>query len=777
MSKVINKIKKAIGNAAVFNPEIQAAPACILWPDRDRQWEAVIPILQAELPELMILGDYAPDKRTGPAIWLRCLLSGRSENVSLPLGQTPIFYLPGVSRQDLRAVENCPEHLKPLAELQYRGAIWNQSNAKDWTILAFLRSAQGGLGLDVAQDNDTKQSMLLALSRLLDEEVEPLKNKRLDAEFFKKLLIGDPRRQILEWIDHPEKYRNSSSENEWLAFVEVCRSQFGIHPEKDGPLVASERLALREGPWQAVWDRFCEAPNRYPNIPAQIKKCKMPGNSMLWSMGKASEYEGWPQWNELQETALRQGLLSLAKHDASTCRTELFKFEQHHVARRSLVWAELREAPLALALEHLVVVASETRKSLNAGSLDDLIQAYLNSAWKADDAVLSALACVESSEDFNAVTVAIRSVYLPWLEDSARHLQNIWEPIARVDTPPSDAESCIVFVDGLRADSARRLKSILASKGAVINEQIRWAALPSVTGTGKPAVAPLASTSAAENQSPTDFQAISPYQFEKALKDSGWMIIRAKDPIPNPICQGYPVASTANKLWVEIGNIDHEGHERGAKLAKQLPALLSEVAERIEALLSAGWSRIRVVTDHGWLLLPGGLPKSDLPSAVSENKWGRCALLKSGATTVHRVFPWHWNPDESVVLADGISCFRSNEEYTHGGLSLQECLTLDLIISLDAPQGAVTITEVKWKGLRCSVLAQGAVSGLQLDVRKFAEDANTSLINQVKPIEDDRLASVLVVDMDGDLEGTDTFVVLTNDAGTVITQISTRIGG
>ncbi|MBM9532022.1 BREX-1 system phosphatase PglZ type B, partial [Desulfoprunum benzoelyticum] len=214
MSKVINNIKKAIGDAAVFNPEIQVAPACILWPDRDRQWEAVIPILQTELPELMILGDYVPDERMGPAIWLRCVLSGRAEDVSLPLDQTPIFYLPGVSRQDLRAVESCPEHLKPLAELQYRGTIWNQSNAKDWTILAFLRSAQGGLGLDVAQDNDTKQSMLLALSRLLDEDVEQLKGKRLDAEFFKKLLIGDPRRQILEWIDHPEKYRTSSSENE-----------------------------------------------------------------------------------------------------------------------------------------------------------------------------------------------------------------------------------------------------------------------------------------------------------------------------------------------------------------------------------------------------------------------------------------------------------------------------------------------------------------------------------------------------------------------------------
>ena len=97
----------------------------------------------------MVLGDYAPEQRTGPAIWLRCALVGHIDTTLLPEGKTPILYLPGVSRQDLRAVESCPDHLKPLAELQYRGVIWSQINAKDWTILAYLKSDQGGLGLDV----------------------------------------------------------------------------------------------------------------------------------------------------------------------------------------------------------------------------------------------------------------------------------------------------------------------------------------------------------------------------------------------------------------------------------------------------------------------------------------------------------------------------------------------------------------------------------------------------------------------------------------------------
>ncbi len=170
----------AIRRSSVYNPEVQMAPACILWPDLDRQWEAIIPRLQAELLELLVLGDYAVDKRTGPAIWLRCIISGKVDDVSLPKDHTPIFYLPGVSRQDLRAVESCLDHLKPLAELQFRGVFWSQLNAKDWTILAYLKSDQGGLGLDVAQDNEAKNAMQLALYRLLDEDVALLKGKRLD---------------------------------------------------------------------------------------------------------------------------------------------------------------------------------------------------------------------------------------------------------------------------------------------------------------------------------------------------------------------------------------------------------------------------------------------------------------------------------------------------------------------------------------------------------------------------------------------------------------------
>ncbi len=177
-------------------------------------------------------------------------VNGRNQDPPVsPSPPPPIIYLPCVGRQDLRAVESCPEELKPLAELQYRGYIWSQINAKDWTILAFLKTDQGGLDLDVAQDAETKRAMQLSLYRLIDEEVDLLRGKRLDRDFFNKLLTsGDPTRDLLQWIDQGYAFRKSMSETEWHAFVEVTRSQMGFDPSKEGQLSAAEKLAGHEGP-------------------------------------------------------------------------------------------------------------------------------------------------------------------------------------------------------------------------------------------------------------------------------------------------------------------------------------------------------------------------------------------------------------------------------------------------------------------------------------------------------------------------------------------------
>lgn len=768
-------LMKAIRAAAVYNPEVQLAPACILWPDRDRQWEAVIPVLQAELLELMVLGDYAPERRTGPAIWLRCVMAGKVDGLSYG-ERPPIFYLPGVSRQDLRAVESCPEQLKPLAELQYRGVIWSQLNAKDWTILAWLKSDQGGLGLDVAQDGEARNAMQLALYRLLDEDLTLLAGKRLDKDFFNTLLTGgDPVRDLLLWLDQDEAFRAARSAQEWQGFVEVCKSQLAFHPEKEGVLAGAAKLAGRDGPWRAVWERFCEAPRRYPNLPARISQCQPPKNTLLWLTG-GDQFSGWPQWNEDQENHLRRELIALVELPAHQARQQVLDLDRRHGQRRGLVWAELGEAPLAVALEHLAALAAATSAGLAAGTLEELAAGFAGRGWVADDTVLRALAPIEAGGDLTAISGAIRAIYLPWAEESARYLQKsvtaTGYPGGTINSrrvTPAEPGDCLLFVDGLRFDLAKRLEQLLLAAGREVAIRPHWVPLPSVTATGKPAAAPILSAPGlGEEGAGYNFEPMTTYLLRKILVDQGWQVL---DRAENGDGQG--------NAWCEFGDIDHEGHGRGWKLARQLDQILVEVGERINALLAAGWRRVRVVTDHGWLLLPGGLPKIELSACLAESKWGRCASIKQGAATEERLYPWYWNPEQQVALADGISCYRRGEEYAHGGLSLQECLVLELTVSgggaADQDGQALEFTDLVWKGLRCTVAVVGDFAGLSLDIRRQAGDADSSVVVGVKPLKGNGTASVVVEDEE--LEGREATLVLLGANGRLVAQTAVVIGG
>lgn len=797
--KLFEHLIRSIRSASAYNPEIQVAPVCILWPDPERHWENIIPKLQQNMPELCVLGDYAPERRMGPAIWLRCVLtSGPIPPAPFPVGAggevsgeekiTLVFYLPGVSRQDLRAVETCPDHLKPLAELQYRGVIWSQISAKDWTILAWLKSEQGGLGLDVAQDKDTKNAMLLALPLLLDEDKSLLEGKRLDKDYFLTLLLGgDLVRDILLWLDEGEAFKASRDVHAWKAFVEVCKSKFGFNPMEDGVLKASAKLANHEGPWQSVWERFCEAPKRYPHIPSQIRKCQMPQIGLFTNEISAG---GWPQWNEAQEKTLRRDLLSLSSMTARDAIKKLKLLENQHCGRRQLVWAELGESSLACALEHLAKMAAYSCENLNGASLDGILDTYQTSGWRVDDEVLQALSCIESADDYDAVTAAIRAVYLPWLENGTSILQSLASDLSSLPrlanaSPPLSPppmregkggdvleEGVILFVDGLRMDAGKRLAEQLEKRGFTVSERCYWNPLPSITATGKPAVSPIAEQIMGDENA-TDFEPSvrstgqslkGGYHLKKQLMDAGYQILDSKN-----------TGDIQGKAWCEFGNIDSEGHHRGWELAKYLNFILSEIIERISGLFDAGWKRIQIVTDHGWLLLPGGLPKTELPTCLTECKWGRCASLKPGIQNDILTVPWYWNPNVEVALANGISCFKSGLDYAHGGLSLQECSVPCYIVeSKTATISHIDITDVKWRGLRCDVAVDGEYCGLNVDIRTHAGDVGTSVVMGIKPFKSSGKASVVVED-DG-LEGTLAVILVIDNAGNIMAQVDTVIG-
>src|SRR3990172_311127 len=156
---VAQVLSGCLRQASAFTTGDQVSPCAILWTDPERLWEGVIEGLKTQLPELFVYGAYAHEERTGPAVYLRCI-EARALPPALPEGQLPVFYLPGVGKQQLRAVEDCPPELQPLVELQFRGTVWNHPNGKDWTPPAFLSSEHGGLGLEVARDAAAAEALL-----------------------------------------------------------------------------------------------------------------------------------------------------------------------------------------------------------------------------------------------------------------------------------------------------------------------------------------------------------------------------------------------------------------------------------------------------------------------------------------------------------------------------------------------------------------------------------------------------------------------------------------
>src|SRR5664280_633843 len=395
MMLVLDALMKALRSAGDYNHEAQSQPACILWPDGERQWEKTVARLQGDMPELFVLGSFDAAHRTGPAIWLRCVVARAVTEGNIPGEALPILYLPGVSRQDLRAVEGCSDMLKPIAELQFRGALWLQESGKDWTVLAFLKTERGCLGLDVMQDTATKNAMQQAVVRLLDDDTDGLRGSRLDADYFLSILAGgSPDKNVLLWLDQGDAFKSERADTEWHAFVAVTESRTGLNPERDGILSAVAKLATHDTePWKLIWQRFCEAPGNYHHIPDRMRQATMPVADLF---ATARSHGGWPQWNDAQEGTLRTELVALGNCTPAEACERIAHLESLHASRRDLPWHQIGMTPLADALRHLAVLADKTSVSLGAGSLQDVQDTYVSGAWQADNCVIESLACVRT---------------------------------------------------------------------------------------------------------------------------------------------------------------------------------------------------------------------------------------------------------------------------------------------------------------------------------------------------------------------------------------------
>jgi hypothetical protein len=765
LAALVESIKRA-GN---YNKNDQVPPVVVLWTDKDRQWEPLLPLLRSELP-LLALGAYDPDLRRGPAYWLRCMIE-RTLPVDelLPEAGTPILYLPGVSRQELRASEETPKPLRPLAELQYRGIAWIQPRSgRDWTLTTFLSS----LGVECAGDAATRSALARTLLKLVSEPVARLqKDAPLRAEFFDNLLNPDEARNLLLWLNDPDGYIKQRDAAEWASFCDLCQRKYDFHPEDDGPISAGSLFGQRQGAWDIVWRRFAEAPHAYPRLPDLLRRAH-PEQMSLFSYD-----ESWPQKNEEEENALRERLLAQRERLPQEVRTVMYALEKDHAPRRSWVWATLGRSPLVEALRYLMTLVQETERVFGGTSVAEIRSAYTEWGWRADAAVLDALAAVDRAEDVAAVKAVITALYRPWLENAATTLQKavFAGPFAQtyaVTSLQSEVGTCVLFSDGLRYDIGQRLVEALKAKAMACSIASHLVPLPSITPTAKPAISPVAhllTGTASAGLAPVVASSgtkVTVDVLRRLLEQAGYQVLRGESDLGDP----------AGRAWTEMGNIDSHGHHNEWRLAHHLKGEITALERRITSLLDWGWQRVMVVTDHGWLLLPGDLPKAELPEHLTLLRKGRCAQLKESAHSEAQTVPWYWNDEVQIALAPGIHCYEVGKEYEHGGVSPQECFVPVITVSRqsDAKTQQVAIENVTWKGLRCKMHINGITPGMKVDMRTKAGDATTSLIGAPTTPNADGSVSLLVED--DDRMGEPVLIVVLNSDGMITKQTSTIIG-
>ena len=748
----------------------ETRPAAVLWTDPREEWRPLVDLVLQNVEECVVLGEYAPARRTGPAVWVRCVVDRTLDEPALPDGRPPIVYLPGVARQDLRAGGECPEGLRPLVELLFRGALWRQPNGSDWTVSAFLTSRKT-LGLDVAGDRATAEALLRALPEVALAPVAQLEGRRLEADDFDRMLAGDVIRDLLRWMGDPQTARARLGENGWHAFCNRCQDELGFSPAQEADVVAGERMAKGEEGWAAVWERFAEAPGSYGDVAGLLRR-SAPAGALRFE-----ERERWPDLNDEDEKAVRGALEKLPKlphHEACEAVTTL---ERSHGERRAWVWARLGLAPMAEVLKPLASLATAAQQALGGTEPADVAAAYLERGWQADLGAWQAVAAAPVSDEA-CVAAAVRHLLQPWLEESARAFQAAVErrPLPGAGEQPSvdlEDDGCLVFVDGLRFDLAQRLAERLEGRGFRVDLGWRWAALPTVTGTGKPAVTPVAGEIEGDvlgQAFGARLKAAGKPADAPALRDA--MAVRGYQVLAGDGADA-PRAHPAHG-WLETGEFDTLGHQRGAQLARHLEGELERVAERIERLLDAGWTSVRVVTDHGWLLLPGGLPKVDLPKHLTASRWARCAVMAGeSAPDVIRA-PWHWNRAQWYATPPGVACFNRSEEYTHGGLSIQECLIPDLVMTrAEGSETSGSITSVTWRGLRCFIEAEVRGGPVTADLR-LGRPTGESVAAAAKPVDAEGAVSLVLAD--DEHEAAALVLVLVDEAGRVLTQCPVRVG-
>lgn len=269
---------------------------------------------------------------------------------------------------------------------------------------------------------------------------------------------------------------------------------------------------------------------------------------------------------------------------------------------------------------------------------------YAN-GWEAHLSAWRALAMASTAQE-DVVRTVVAALLRPWLDDTATRFQ---KAVASSGLPaPSDQGAIaadpgevLLFADGLRYDVARQLQKELEVMGITGSLTTRWAGLPTVTATAKPAITPLIGEIQGQAL-PEDFapsfgsgKPTSAAELRKALTAQGYTVLADNE-------LNIPAGPDA-RGWLEIGDLDHRGHQLQNDLPRQIQPEIERLALRIQKLLYGCFAPMACPL----LSCPSTSPPANGPAALPSRVNPRCQCSpQPGAGT-----PASNSPPPTALLA------------------------------------------------------------------------------------------------------------------------------
>ncbi|MCX6225951.1 MAG: hypothetical protein NTV01_14565 [Bacteroidia bacterium] len=248
-----DKVIDSLRQVGRHNSSLIERPEVILWPDPDAQWQTIIPVLQKEIPALLVFGSYEPEKKQGPAIWIKCMVAKTVPEATWPQETIPIIYLPGISKQDLREVSKAVLELQPLIEYQHTGVIWAQENGKEWTITAFIQNEESGLGRLVAGDNATKDAIRKTITDYFEDPGALFTPTIIDSDYILGLAFPDIIPNILKWMCKGDPWLKGLTPEKQQLFFNICKTRYDFLPDHRNIKDIIQKLGAQRNNWKQVW--------------------------------------------------------------------------------------------------------------------------------------------------------------------------------------------------------------------------------------------------------------------------------------------------------------------------------------------------------------------------------------------------------------------------------------------------------------------------------------------------------------------------------------------